>query len=146
MVSLPSDFPVLRSSLPSGSSRLPLPLAYQELCERQGETVRCATALCNARSTRLFCRFLAPSLLALRPPAIALRLAIRPPCLSSNLSAGLRLAKITEACAKWCPRPQISLYCVQACYAALCNARLLAPLRRGLTQPLPEGARRRVQG
>ncbi len=126
-----SDLSWLRSILPTSLFALrflavTFKLAYRELHERRGKTVRCAaalriacflarssssdlsrlhsvyffaqgmclyllrsgfsaglrlakttelrTTLCNARSTRLFCRFLAPSLLVLRPLAVAFSL------------------------------------------------------------------------
>ncbi len=39
----------LRSGLPSNLSAVAFKLAYRELHERQGETVRCAAAFCIAR-------------------------------------------------------------------------------------------------
>ncbi len=86
----------MRSRLHSGLSRLPTPLAYQELHERHGETVRCAATLCIAR---LLARSLRSDLLLLRSvyffaQGMCLYL------LRSGFSVGLPRAKTTEACAK----------------------------------------------
>ncbi len=48
---------LLRSGLLSDLSAIAFKLADRELHERHGETVRCATAFCIARLTRLFAAF-----------------------------------------------------------------------------------------
>ncbi len=94
-----SGLPASLSACPQTSRQLPTPLAYRELHEWRGEAVR--------KPDHKYCH-------------IAVRLCfctrhVLAPISGESFSVGLRLAKITEARAKWYPCPQASCYCVQAC-------------------------------